>query len=207
MIELSAPSPSTLLTDVWHGTYWKDFPGSGEDNFFDNPKDKLRLCMLLYHDFFNPLHNKTAGKLQSIGCFYMVCLNLPPELRYNTSLAYLASIVPGPSKPSMEAVQSFIRPIADEMTRLYNPGIWVSQTHKYPQGRKVRVSVPLNCMDTPAARGFAGFAGHGHTCFCYLCSATLNCIGANTLSSFTLRTAQSHREQVAQWNNAPTLAL
>ncbi|KAF8686600.1 hypothetical protein RHS04_00032 [Rhizoctonia solani] len=137
----------------------------------------------------------------------MVCLNLPPELRYDTSFAYLASIVPGPSEPSMEALQSFIRPIADEMEQLHDPGIWVSRTYKYPRGRKVRVSVPLNCMDTPAARAFGGFASHSHTCFCYLCSATLDRIAENTLSSFSLRTVQTHRAQAAQWENAPSLAL
>jgi hypothetical protein len=206
MLESAAPSPKALMTDVWDGTFFQNFPGHGKNNFFDAPKDELRLCMLLYHDFFNPLHNKAAGKVFSIGCFYMICLNLPPDLRYDASFAYLASIVPGPSEPSMEALQSFIRPIADEMAQLYDPGVWIARTHKYPNGRKVRVAVPLNSMDTPAARAFAGFASHGHTCFCYLCSATLDRIGSNTLSTFTLRVVHVHRAQAAQWEHASSQA-
>ncbi|KAF8601122.1 hypothetical protein BDV93DRAFT_446414, partial [Ceratobasidium sp. AG-I] len=206
MLESAAPRPTSLLTDVWDGTFLNSFP-IGEPSFFDAPPDELRLCMLLFHDFFNPLRNKTAGKLRSVGCVYMVCLNLPSDLRYDTSYAYLAAIIPGPSEPSMENLQHFLRPIADEMLEFYDPGVWVARTHKYPRGRKVRVAVPLNCMDTPAARAFGGFAGHSHTCFCYLCSATLSFINSNTLLGFHLRTMQDHRARAAQWANAPSLAI
>ncbi|KAF8594170.1 hypothetical protein BDV93DRAFT_418357, partial [Ceratobasidium sp. AG-I] len=166
----------------------------------------LNLTMLLFHDFLNPFGNKAAGKLRSIGCFFMVCLDLPPDVRYDTSYAYLVSMVPGPEEPKVVDLYHFVRPIAQNVEELSSPGVWISKTHKHPNGRKVRVNVPLASMDTPAARAFGGFAPHSHTCFCYLCTAKLHQIHHNNLSAFQLQTMDVHREHVAHWRNAATQA-
>ncbi|KAF8595001.1 hypothetical protein BDV93DRAFT_457906, partial [Ceratobasidium sp. AG-I] len=94
LLESSRPTPKSTVTDVWEAPYLSTFPGEGQPNFFDAPKEELRLAMLLFHDFFNPFHNKTSGKLCSVGCFLMICLNLPADLRYDLSYSYLASMVP-----------------------------------------------------------------------------------------------------------------
>ncbi|KAB5587546.1 Transposase family Tnp2 protein [Ceratobasidium theobromae] len=202
MLEAARPNPKEPLTDLWDAPYLRSFPNQGGLAFFDAPPDELRLAMLLYHDFFNPFQNKTAGKIRSVGCFFMVCLNLPSDIRYDASNSYLVSVVPGPEETKMEDLNIFIRPIVENMLEIFNPGIWISKTHKHPQGRKVRAAIVIESMDTPAARGAGGFASHSHTCFCYLCTATRPAIDQPDLSRFKLRTIQAHRELVDLWMNA-----
>ena len=43
---------------------------------------KVDMSFSLCVDYFNPLGNKQAGKKKSIGLISLVCLNLPPDMRY-----------------------------------------------------------------------------------------------------------------------------
>ncbi|KAG8711063.1 hypothetical protein FRC08_016364 [Ceratobasidium sp. 394] len=61
ILESTVPLPDSTLSDLWNAPYLCDFPGSGQPSFFDAPPGELRLAMLLFHDFFNPLTNKTSG--------------------------------------------------------------------------------------------------------------------------------------------------
>ncbi|EUC60721.1 transposase family Tnp2 protein [Rhizoctonia solani AG-3 Rhs1AP] len=196
------PSLKEIMTDVWDAPYLSSFSTNGKDNFFEAPDDELRLCMLIFHDGFNPLGNSAGGKVRSVGSFYMICMNLPADIRYDTAYAYLTAVIPGPAEPSKEDLHHFVRPIADDMLEMYDPGIMI-KTHDYPNGRRVRVVVPIGSMDIPAARGFAGFAGHSHTCFCHLCTAILSQIHHVNLDLFQLRSMDTHRAQVAAWASAP----
>lgn len=204
LLEAARPRQQAVMTDLWDAPYMCAFPGPDDPNFFEPPSGELHLGMLLFHDFFNPLHNMESGKKRSIGCFFMVCLNLPPGIRYNASNAYFVSMVPGPAEPSHHDLQEFIEPIVNDMAEVYSPGIWISKTHKYPQGRKVRAAVAVKSMDIPAARAVGGFASHSHTCFCNFCTATRSVIDIPSLESCQLRDIQSHRQLVQLWSNAPS---
>lgn len=202
LLESAKPSPQSTMTDIWESPYFCSFPGDGQPSFFDAPQEELRLAMLLFHDFFNPFYNKASGKLCSVGCFLMICLNLPPELRYDISYAYLASIVPGPKEPSTRDIQNFIRPLADNIAELSSEGVWISKTHKYPHGRRVRVVAPITSMDTPALHAFGGFAPHSHTCCCHICTMLRNQMSQSDLVPLELRNMVTHRQQVSLWENA-----
>jgi hypothetical protein len=207
LLEATHPNsnPNAAMGDVWDASYLGSFPGSNEPNFMDAPPDELRLIMMLHFDFFNPFQMKEAGKKRSVGCFFMVCLNLPPDVRYNPSNAYLVSVVPGPTEAALDEVNNFIKPIVNDMLEIYAPGIWVSKTHKYPHGRRVRGAVAIKSMDIPAARGASGFASHSHTCFCNLCNAKRAQIDSTSLHPFQPRTVVAHRQQVALCENARSL--
>ncbi|QRV87067.1 Transposase family Tnp2 protein [Ceratobasidium sp. AG-Ba] len=206
MIESTVPSSSSVLWDVWNAPYLCTFHDREHNNFFDAPPGELRLAMLVFHDYFNPYTMKLTGRTCSVGCVFMVCLNLPSDIRYDPSYAYLASIIPGPDEASMADLHNFMRPIVDNLEELYDPGIWIPRTHKFPRGRKVRVVAPISCLDTPAARAFGGFTPHNHMCFCNMCMAQLLQMRRNTLEGIQLRDISSHREQVAKWQEAPSLS-
>ncbi|KAG8733241.1 hypothetical protein FRC10_000338 [Ceratobasidium sp. 414] len=199
------PNPGPVAEDVWDAPYLRTFPGPAHPNFMNVPSTELSLIMMLYFDFFNPFENKTSGKLRSVGCFFMICLNLPPDIRYNPSNCYLVSVVPGPSVPRLEEQHKLITPIVSNMLEMYSPGVWISKTHKYPTGRRVRAAVAIKSMDTEAARGASGFASHSHTCFCHLCSAKLSEIDCSDLTGFHPRMIETHRQIVALWQEAQTL--
>ncbi|QRV74636.1 Transposase family Tnp2 protein [Ceratobasidium sp. AG-Ba] len=199
------PRPGTATTDVWDAPYMHNFLKSADPTFMSPSGDDLSLVMMLHFDFFNPFTNKTSGKVRSIGCFFMVCLNLPADVRYNASNAYLVSMVPGPREVKAEHLHAFIKPIVDDMLELYSPGILISRTHKYPRGRRVRAAIGIESMDIPAARGTGGFASHGHTCLCHLCNAKRTTIDRSNLSTFQLRNIDAHRQIVDMWLGASSL--
>ncbi|KAG9097671.1 hypothetical protein FRC06_007326 [Ceratobasidium sp. 370] len=198
------PNPGPTASDVWDAPYLRAFPDSTQP-FIDSAGD-LRLVMMLHFDFFNPFQNKLAGKIRSVGAFFMVCLNLPPDIRYSASNAYLVAMVPGPTEKSLEEIHHFINPIVDDMLELYSPGIWISRTYKYPRGRRVQAAIAIKSMDIVAARGAGGFASHSHTRFCHLCAATRAEIDRTSLGWFQPRTVEDHRQSVVLWQNAQSLA-
>ncbi|KEP48257.1 transposase family Tnp2 protein [Rhizoctonia solani 123E] len=197
--------PGSAMANVWDAPYVCAFPNPDQPSFMDAPEDELRLIMMLHYDYFNPFGLMAAGKNRSVGCFFMICLNLPPDCRYNASNAYLVSMIPGPSEPKLENQPMFVGPIVNDMMELYSTGIWISRTHKYPNGRRVRAAIAIKSMDTPAARGAGGFATHSHTRFCHACNATLDKIDCTCLQHFQLRNNESHRAQVSHWGNAKSI--
>lgn len=108
MLESSRPSLQSTCTDFWGGSFLSEFPGKGQPSFFDATSNELRLAFLVYHDFFNPFGNKIAGKKRSIGLVMMVCLNLPPDVRYDLKNIYVTAMIPGPKEPALEHINNFL---------------------------------------------------------------------------------------------------
>ncbi|KAF8595000.1 hypothetical protein BDV93DRAFT_425169, partial [Ceratobasidium sp. AG-I] len=108
-------------------------------------------------------------------------------------------------EPSTRDIQKFIQPLADNLAELSTKGVWISKTHKYPHGRRVRVVVPITSMDSLASCAFSGFAPHSHTCFCRVCSATLSQLSHPNLLPFKLRDMETHRHLASSWENATLL--
>ena len=125
-------------------------------------------------DGFNPFHAKEAGKKVSIGAIYMVCLNLPPFLRYRLENIFLVGVIPGPSSPSTHQINEILKPLVHDLLVFWDPGVFFSRTFSYPKGRLIRCAVvPLVC-DLPAARQMSGFAGHSSSHFCSFCNLRLD---------------------------------
>ncbi len=102
-------------------------------------------------DGFNPLRSKEAGKKYLIGAIYMVCLNLPPSLRYQMENVFLAGIIPGPHEPFKEQINYILAPLVDDLLYFFKPGVTYSWTPRHPGGHKIRVMLgPLVC-DLPAS--------------------------------------------------------
>jgi hypothetical protein len=203
LIETTRPVLQSTVTDFWGAPYLNDFPGSGAPSFFDTATENLRLAFMVYHDFFNPFSNKMAGKQRSVGVVLMVCLNLPPEIRYNRENLYAVSVIPGPSEPSGDEINHFMRPIVENLQQHFDPGVWISRTRKYPTGRHVRSAVVVESMDLIASRQWSGLGSPTHTFLCSCCWITQQEIDKFT-KIFKKRSLPEHLAQVCRWRDATT---
>ena len=82
------------LWDINDGSSIRGLAGPDGKPFLDSA-DETRTVWSLSYDAFNPYLNKAAGKSASVGSLAMVCLSLPPSLRYLSENTFLAGLVPG----------------------------------------------------------------------------------------------------------------
>ena len=69
------------IWDIMEANAVRNLPGPDGRLFLDST-DEIRSIWSLSYDGFNPLTNKAAGKSTSVGSLAMMCLSLPPSLRY-----------------------------------------------------------------------------------------------------------------------------
>ncbi|KZS89705.1 hypothetical protein SISNIDRAFT_416779 [Sistotremastrum niveocremeum HHB9708] len=135
----------------------------------------------------------------------MVCLNLPLDLRHRPENVYLAGIIPGPSKPSLQQINNLLKHLVDDLEILWHQGATYT-TKSYPGGRKVRCAVvPLVC-DMIAAHEVAGFSSHSSKYFCPYCFLELRDINNIDMETWKQRDFSEHLVQALKWKNASSEA-
>lgn len=194
------PPADGKVKDIWESAFLRTFLGPDGKNLFLSPNDlnESRLVFNLNEDGFNPYGNRMAGKKASVGGIYLVCLNLPPELRLKPENIFLVGVIPGPKEPSAHQINYILRPLVDDLVKLWNDGIFMARTYQHPRGRSVRAALALLVCDMPAARllgGFAHFSSNADPCS--MCKTSdLNNLNSQ---SFLPRTNEEHRRGARAW--------
>ena len=152
---------------------------------------ELRLLWCLSVDFFNPYHNKIAGKVASVGSIVLSCLLLPPDMRYKSENLCLVGIIPGPREPSGHEIDHFLRPLVEIMKESWEHGA-IYRTHDYPHGRLVRSAIALSVNDLPMARKIMGIANY----------VDRNDAKEGNFDLWRVRTLQRVQEDARKWRSA-----
>lgn len=153
-------------------------------------------------DAINPYGNKAAGKQASITFIVMVCLTLPWNIRYLPENIFLVGIAPGPKEPKVDEINWILKPIVEQLKQLWIPGIRLSRTADYPQGRLVKAGLLPFFGDLPALRRTLGFASCNHNLFCSFCYLKKKDIVNLESNTWVRQTAEDHKYWSDQWKNA-----
>jgi hypothetical protein len=174
-----------------------------DGNRFLDCEVEIRTVWSLSYDGFNPLSNKAAGKATSVGSLAMMCLSLPPSIRYRSENIYL-NLIPGPRQPTLDGLNPFLSPLVDILDECYHRGTWYSRTVQYPEGRRSREAVVPLVADLPGSRKVSGCAGHSATRFCSLCHLKKQDINNTEFSTWRHVTYLEHLEAAKAWRDAPS---
>lgn len=154
--------------DIWNSDFCRQFLAFGDGLFSELPG---HLMFAMAVDWLNPHGNLTAKKIVSIGVVYLVCLNLPLEIRYLQENICLLSIIPGFKEPTHRQVHHFFDPIVAELNMLWEKGVCIL-TPTFPQGRTFKVGLGPVIGDIAAIKKIMGFMDATATVFCHYCKIT-----------------------------------
>jgi hypothetical protein len=195
---------SGQMEDIWDGSILRNFLGPDGLPFMQKPPDEGRLVFGLNMDGFHPHGSQEVGKKTTICGIYLVCFNLPPEIRFKMENIFLLGVVPGPHEPSTHEVNHILRPLVNDLLILWETGIFLSRTCGRPLGRLVRGAlIPVIC-DLPAARRVAGLGGHSSGYFCSECLQKLEDINNLSRETWTPRSYTDHVCHAEKWKNVET---
>lgn len=198
------PHEGADMEDIWHASTFRQFRGPDDEPFLSPTINEGRYLFSLGVDGFNPFQNKVAKQNVTVTGMYMVCLNLPPDLRYLPENMYLVGIIPGPTKPSTDQINHFLKLLVDDLLPFWNPGVTFSRTAKFPDGRVIRIAlIPIVC-DLPAAKQIAGFSGIGSKFFCSYCLLPLHDIDNVDRSQWPPRDVETHHKHASAYRDAAT---
>ena len=188
------------IWDITEANSIQNLPGPDGNRFLDC-KDEIRTVWSLSYDGFNPLSNKAAGKSTSVGSLAMVCLSLPPSIRYRSENIYL-NLIPGPRQPTLDALNPFLSPLVDILDACYHTGTWYSRTIQCPEGRRSREAIVPLVADLPGSRKMSGCAGHSATKFCSICYLSKEDVNNIEFSTWQHVTYAEHLEAAKTWRDA-----
>ena len=188
------------MTDIWDSPVLRKFRDVDGTPFFAKHGDDLRLAFSLGADSFHPLGSLEAKQSMSSTAIYMVVLNLPKEERFKYKNMYLAGVIPGPSKPSLEQINHALACLVRELLDFWK-GVFYTWTYKFPAGRFSKGAMIPLVADMLAARQVAGFGSATSTFFCTFCLLTIQDIENLRKDTWPGRRLHDHLEFAREWKN------
>lgn len=196
-------SPTGRLTDIWDSPVFRTFRDDDESPFFAKHGDEARFAFSLGADSWHPLHNLEAKQQMSATAIYLVLLNLPEDQRYKHKNMYLAGVIPGPGKPSLEQINHVLVLLVKELLEFWR-GVYFTRTAKFPGGRFSKGAlIPLVC-DMLAARQIAGLGSVTSKFFCTFCLLTIQEIENLDKTSWPKRRLYEQLVWARQWKECPS---
>lgn len=195
-------NPDQIVSDVHQSKIWKEFQGP-DGKQFTSVSGHLTFAMFV--DGINPFGCKQSGHHSSITFVIMICLTLPVRLRFRRENIFLVGIAPGPREPSLEQMNWILRPIVTQLQTLWNPGLFLSKTHLYEDGRHIRAALLPFIADIPALRRSLGFPSATANHFCSVCLLKKQSIKNFEQTTWPVRTYQMHKTWAYQARDASSV--
>ena len=149
-----------VYSDVYDGRVWQQFQNYNGQSFLSSPNN---YAFMVNVDWFQPFKRVNSV---SVGVIYLVCMNLPRELRFLRENVILAGIIPALDRePS--SLNTFLQPLVNDLKLLWG-GVPMT-THKYESGTTARGALLCAAADIPACRKLCGFMGHSARLGCSKC--------------------------------------
>ena len=114
-----------LLRDIFDGAKWQHWitqvvPGTIRRWF--GSRDEIDLAFGFNCDGFSPSKN-TNYKVTAL---YIVLVNLPRAIRFLPENVILVALIPGPHGIPHDDYYKILKPLVDELKRLYDPGVYMN---------------------------------------------------------------------------------
>lgn len=186
-------APTGRMTDIWDSPVFRNFRDADGLPFFAERGTEGRYAFSIGADSFHPLGNLEAKQSISSTAIYLVLLNLPEGERHKYKNMYLAGVIPGPSKPSLEQINHVLALLVKELLEFWK-GVFFTSTARHVFGRFVKgAAIPLVC-DMLAARQMAGLGSVNSQFFCTFCRLRIQDI--ENLSRHTWPERRLHEQVV-----------
>jgi hypothetical protein len=189
-----------IIQDIWDAPVFRNFRDVDGKSFFRGRGEEIRLAFSLNVDGFNPFHMLEAKQSVSCTAIYMVILNFPEHLRFLFRNMYLAGVIPGPGKPSLDQINHALSLLVAELLEfwkgVYYTVVPASQTGCLTKG----ALIPLVC-DMLAARQLIGLGSATSTWFCTLCLLTIQDIENLDKSTWPARDLAMQIERAREWRD------
>ncbi|VDB92163.1 unnamed protein product [Peniophora sp. CBMAI 1063] len=193
-----------VMSDIWHASGLTTFMGPDGKPFMTVQAGEVRLVFALNVDGFNPFQMKEAGRKATSTAMYMVCLNLPPNVRYRVENMFLVGIIPGPNEPSTFQINNILALLVYMLLEFWQDGVSYDQLPLHDDGVLVRLALLLIVCDTPAARQVCGFGAHNHNFFCPFCLLKYPQRDNVDRSTWIPRSLEHYRDCSERWRQAKT---
>ena len=196
---------TSLMEDIWDAPVLRSFRDVDGKSFFRDRGEEIRLAFSLNADGFHPLHMLEAKQTLTCTAIYMVVLNFPPHLRYLFRNMYLAGVIPGPGKPSLDQINHVLSLLVAELLEFWR-GIFYTLTLTSSLGRLAKgAMIPLVC-DMLAARQLSGLSSATSTCFCTFCLLKFQDIENLDKDSWPPRNLNDQIRQALIWKHCESEA-
>jgi hypothetical protein len=188
------------LTDIKDSSAIRDLKGPDGTPFLDGfKKNELHLAWSLSIDWFNPFHNKQAGKLASCGSMAMLLLNLPPSLLNKAENVYINAVAP--KEPTNHQVNHYLEPLVQMMERNYQHGTHYTKTHNNPrEGRSCCSMIAIEVFNLQGVKRVLGHCSvRSNHNFCSHCTTSKADIGNFDWQHWKPRTREDLQAAAEAW--------